>query len=156
MTQGGLVRAVGRVRSKKKNIEIKKNPPHKIKKHEIHRRPVTATHSRRRATKYVPRGSPYSCASSIDPGFAEISLACIRTYSHCCCCVACIRFRALFSRQRSFCFLYCYTGWFILCGHQGGGVSAPYAGRTPHGREPNAVVHFDYLYMARAERSCAF
>ena len=37
----------------------------------------------------------------------EISLARIHTYPHCCCCAACIRFGALFSRQRSFRFLYC-------------------------------------------------
>ena len=75
--------------------------------HEIHSRPATAINSRRRATKHVARGSLYSRASSIDPGFVEISLACIHTYPHCCCCAACIRFGALFSRQRSFCFLYC-------------------------------------------------
>ena len=69
---------------------------------EIHSSPATATNSRRRATKHVPRGSPYSHASSVDPGFVEISLACIHAYPHCCCCVACIRFGALFSRQRSF------------------------------------------------------
>ena len=76
--------------------------------HEIHSRPTTATNSRLRAAKHITSGSPYSHASSIDPGFVEISLACIHTYPHCCCCVACIRFGALFSRQRSFfCFLYC-------------------------------------------------
>ena len=37
-----------------------------------------------------------------------ISLGCIHTCPHCCCRAACgIRFGALFSRQRSFCFLYC-------------------------------------------------
>lgn len=35
----------------------------------------------------------------------------------------------------------------VLGGHQGGGASAPYIGRDPHGRNPNAVVRFDYLYM---------
>ena len=74
---------------------------------EIHSRPATATNSRRRATRHIPRGSPYTHASSIDPGFVQISLACIHTYPHCCCCAACIRFGALFSRQRSFCFIYC-------------------------------------------------
>ena len=39
--------------------------------HEIHSIPATATTSRRRATKHVPRVSPYSPAS-IDPGFVEI------------------------------------------------------------------------------------
>ena len=58
--------------------------------------------------KHVPRGSPYSHASSIHPGFVEISLACIHAYPHCCSCVACIRFGALLSRQPTFfCFLYC-------------------------------------------------
>ena len=57
--------------------------------------------------KHVPRGSPYSHASSIHPGFVEISLACIHTYPHRCCCTACIRLGNLFSRQRSFCFLCC-------------------------------------------------
>ena len=60
-----------------------------------------------RAAKDVPRGSPYSHDSSIDPGFVEISLACIHTYPRCCCYAACIRFGALFSRQRSFCILRC-------------------------------------------------
>ena len=41
--------------------------------YEIHRNPTTATTSRRRATKRVPRVSPYSPAS-IDPGFVEIGL----------------------------------------------------------------------------------
>ena len=35
--------------------------------------PATATNSRRRATKHLPRVSPYSLAS-IDPGFVEIGL----------------------------------------------------------------------------------
>ena len=41
--------------------------------HEIHSSPATATTSRRRATKYVPRVNPYSPAS-VDPGFVEIGL----------------------------------------------------------------------------------
>ena len=41
--------------------------------HEIHSSPATAIISRLRATKHVPRFSPYSPAS-IDPGFVEISL----------------------------------------------------------------------------------
>ena len=73
--------------------------------HEIHNSAATATATRRRATKHVPRVSPYLHASSIDPGFVEIGLASIHTYSHCCS-SAHIRFGALFSRQRSF-FLYC-------------------------------------------------
>ena len=47
----------------------KKLAPPKIH-HEIHSRPATVTTSRRRATKHVPRVSPYSPAS-IDPGFVE-------------------------------------------------------------------------------------
>ena len=112
------VLAVGRVRSKKyEEIKTKKkrkkSAPPKTH-HEIHSRPVTATNSRQRATKHVPRGSPYSCASVIDPGFVEISLACIHTYPHCCCCAACIRFGALFSRQYSFCFPYCDTRYIYI------------------------------------------
>ena len=42
--------------------------------HEIHSSPVTATTSRRRATKQVARVSPYTLAS-IDPRFVEIGLA---------------------------------------------------------------------------------
>ena len=41
--------------------------------HEIHSSTATATNSRRRATKHVPRVSPYSPAS-IDPEFVEIGL----------------------------------------------------------------------------------
>ena len=102
------------VRRKKKSGEksTKKFAPPKTH-HESHSSPATATNSRQRATKHVPRGSPYSCASVIDPGFVEISLACIHTYPHCCCCAACIRFGALFSRQYSFCFPYCDTRYII-------------------------------------------
>ena len=105
MRQGGLIFA-GRVRSKKKTKKKTRNPSPSITHHEIHSSPATATTSRRRAIKHVPRASPYSPAS-IDPGFVEVSLACIHIYPHCCCCAACIRFGALFSRQRSFCFIYC-------------------------------------------------
>ena len=85
----------------------RQNSTQPITHNEIHSRPATATNSRLRAAKHVPRGSPYSHASSIDPGSVEISLACIHAYPHCYC-VACIRFGALFSRQRSFfCFLCC-------------------------------------------------
>ena len=101
------------MRSKKyEQIKTKKNkkvsaPPKTH--HEIHSRPATAANSRRRATKHAARGSPYSRASSIDPGFVEISLACIHTYvpALVLLCRFCIRFGALFSRQRSFCFLCC-------------------------------------------------
>ena len=41
--------------------------------HEIHCRPATATTSRRRAAKNVPRVSPHSPAS-VDPGFVKIGL----------------------------------------------------------------------------------
>ena len=98
---------IGKKRPHQKSAQPKRH-------HEIHSRPATATNSRLRAAKHVPRGSPYSHASSIDAGFVEISLACIHAYPHCCCCVAGIRFGALFSRQRSFfCFLYCDI--YIIC-----------------------------------------
>ena len=41
--------------------------------HETHISPATATSWRQRATKFVPRVSPYSPAS-VDPGFVEIGL----------------------------------------------------------------------------------
>ena len=50
----------------------KKNAPPKTH-HKIHSSPATATTSRWRATKHVPRVRPYSPAS-IDPGFVEIGL----------------------------------------------------------------------------------
>ena len=53
------------------STEKKIAPPKK--KHEIHISPATATNSRRRAAKHVPRVSPRSPAS-IDPGFVEIGL----------------------------------------------------------------------------------
>ena len=72
--------AAGRVRSKKKKMKKKntKNPAppktHNAKtNHEIHSSPATATNSRRRATKHVPRVSPYSPAST-GPVFVEIGL----------------------------------------------------------------------------------
>ena len=73
--RGGLILAVGRVRSKKNKIEIKnmkKIAPPKTH-HDVHSSPATATTSRRRATKHVQRVSLYSLAS-IDPGFVEIGL----------------------------------------------------------------------------------
>ena len=74
MRQGGVVLAAGRVRSKKKKRKKngKKSATSKTH-HEIHSRPATATDSRRRAAKHVPRVRPYSPAS-IDPGFVEIGL----------------------------------------------------------------------------------
>ena len=59
-----------------KKIEKKqehKNPSPLKTHNEIHSSPATATTSRPRATKRVPRVSPYSPAS-IDPGFVEIGL----------------------------------------------------------------------------------
>ena len=86
--QGVLILAAGRVRSKKKKTEkknTKKIPPHpKHTTEYIHSSPATATTSRRRAPKHVPRVSPYSYSSSIDPGFVEMGLACIHRYPHCC------------------------------------------------------------------------
>ena len=74
MRQGGLILAAGRVRSKKKKRKNETRNPAALKtRHEIHSSPVTATTSRRRATKHVPRVSPYLPAS-IDLKFVEISL----------------------------------------------------------------------------------
>ena len=94
-----LVLAVGRVRSAKyEEIKTRKkrikppNPKHTTKSTAARRPRPT----RRRSTKHVPRGSPYSHASSIDPRFVEISLPCIHTYPNCCCCAACILCGALF------------------------------------------------------------
>ena len=76
MRQGGLILAADRVRSKKKEEKKKKKnekicPTQNITHHEIHSSPATTITSRQRATKHVPRGSPYAPAS-IDPGFVEI------------------------------------------------------------------------------------
>ena len=77
MRQGGLILAAGRVRSKKKKKTKKEitteSAPTKTH-HQIHSSSAPATTSERRATKHVPRVSPYSPAS-IDPGFVEIDLA---------------------------------------------------------------------------------
>ena len=77
MRQGGLIRAAGRVRSKKKKNEKKHTHTKKSDRpkthHEIHSSPATATTSRRRAMKHVPRVRPHSPAS-IDSGFVEIGL----------------------------------------------------------------------------------
>ena len=73
--RGGFILAVGRVRSKKKKVEKrntkKSTPP--TKHHVSRSSPATATISRRRAKKHVPRVSPYSPAS-IDTGFVEIGI----------------------------------------------------------------------------------
>ena len=117
-TRGGLILAAGRVRSKKYEERKTKKPAKNIRptQNTTRNHPATATNSRRPATKHVARGSPYSRASSIDPGFMEISLACMHTYPHCWCCAACIRFGALFSCQRSVCFLYCDTSYICISG----------------------------------------
>ena len=72
MRQDVLVLAAGRVCSnKKRKHEI--TPVAPKTPHEIHSSPATATTTRRRATKHVPRVSPYSPAL-IDPGFVKIGL----------------------------------------------------------------------------------
>ena len=50
-----------------------RNPDAPKPQHEIHSSPATATTSRRRATKHIPRVSSYTPAS-IDPEFLEIGL----------------------------------------------------------------------------------
>ena len=76
MRQAGLILAAARVRSKKKESpkknNTKKSTPPKTH-HDIHSSPATATTSRRRETKHVPRISPYSFAS-IFSGLVEIGL----------------------------------------------------------------------------------
>ena len=64
------------VRSKNKIVRknnTKKNPAPPKTHHGVHSSPVTATNSRRRAVKRVPRVCPYSPAS-IDHGSVEIGL----------------------------------------------------------------------------------
>ena len=65
--------AAGRVRSKKKKEKITttRNPAAPKTHHETHSSPATATNSRWRAMKHVPRVSPCSPAA-LDPGFVEI------------------------------------------------------------------------------------
>ena len=58
-------------KNRKKRKQKKPAPPKTH--HDIHISPATATTSRQRATKHVPRISPYSPAS-IDPEFVEIGL----------------------------------------------------------------------------------
>ena len=72
MRKGGLMLGADRVRSEKKS-EKKRNPAAPKTHYEIHSSPATATTSRQRATKHVPRANPYSPAS-VDPGFVEIGL----------------------------------------------------------------------------------
>ena len=77
VNKAGVLRTCGKavcVRRKKmpKKKSTKQSTSPKTH-HEIHSSPATATTSRRLATKYVPRVSPYSPAS-IDPGFMETGL----------------------------------------------------------------------------------
>ena len=72
MKQGGIILAAGHVRSKKKNNPPPRNPAAPKTHHGTLSSPATVTTSGRRATKHVPRVSPYSLAS-IDPGFVEIT-----------------------------------------------------------------------------------
>ena len=103
MRQGCLVRAVGRVRSKQRKRKKNTKSHLTLKKHTakyIHSGPATATTSRRRAKKHVPRVSPYSYASSITSrvcGYRPRLYTHVCIYSHCCCgCAACVRFGALY------------------------------------------------------------
>ena len=77
MRKGGLILAADCVRSKEQtkttNEKNTRNPAALKTHHEIHNNPATATTSRWRATKPVPRVSLYSPAS-IDPGLVEIDL----------------------------------------------------------------------------------
>ena len=87
--RGPHILAAGRVRSKEKKIErkksTKKSTPPKTH-HDLQSSPATATPSRRRATKHVPRVSLCSPAS-IDAGFVEIGFVHLSqsvktTYAH--------------------------------------------------------------------------
>ena len=71
MRQGGLIFAAGRVCVRRKKNTKKSAPPKTH--HEIQRSLATAPTSRLRATKRVPRVSPYSPAS-MDPEFVESGL----------------------------------------------------------------------------------
>ena len=108
------------VRRQERKIEKKKTkkcaPPKT--RHEIHSRPATATNSRRRATKHVARGSPYSRGSSIDPGFVKISLACIHTYPHCCfATLVFVLVHYFLAIAASSCFLYCDARYVCISGY---------------------------------------
>ena len=65
---------------KKSNKKSRKSPPPPKTHREIHGNPATATTSRQRAMKHVPRVSPYSPAS-VDPGFVEIGLVRLSQFS---------------------------------------------------------------------------
>ena len=58
---------------RKKTNKKKRNPAAPKTHHEVHSSRATATISRRRATKRVPRVSPYS-PTSVNPGLVEIGL----------------------------------------------------------------------------------
>ena len=70
LAAGGRVHVRARIWKCKLTENTKQSAPPKTQ-HEIHSSPATATTSRRRATKHVPRVRPYSPAS-IDPGIVEI------------------------------------------------------------------------------------
>ena len=65
-------RAGDNTRKKIGEKKTKKSAPPKTH-HDIYSNPEAATTSRQRATKHVPRVSPYSPAS-VDSGFVEIGL----------------------------------------------------------------------------------
>ena len=76
MRQGCFVLAVGACAFDVEKQKNKTKCHQTLKKHttkHIHSSPATATTSRRRATRHIPRGSPYTPAS-IDPGFVELGL----------------------------------------------------------------------------------
>ena len=117
-----LPRTCSRPRAFESKKKKKKTKSHQtLKKHTttyIHSSRATAATSRRRAVKYVPLGSPYSHSSSIDLGFVEIGLACIRTYVRSMYILALLLqlrrlctfwYPILFSGQRSFVSLCCDT-----------------------------------------------
>ena len=68
MQQAACVRR----KRKPKKKDTKKSAAPEIH-HDIHSSPATATTSRRRSTRHIPRVSPYTPAS-IDPGLVEIGL----------------------------------------------------------------------------------
>ena len=73
MTHGGLILATGRVHSNKKTKKKQRITAAPKTHHGVHGSRATATISRWRATKRIPRVSPYS-PTSVDPGFVEIGL----------------------------------------------------------------------------------
>ena len=71
--RGGLILAVGRVRSQNNEIEEKNTSKYAPPKahHDIYSNLATATTSKRCAMKHVQRVSPYSIACT-HPGFVEV------------------------------------------------------------------------------------